>query len=85
MKRIVKRGGRSPGGCEQIFVSVVVILLGIGLCSIPFLFGWNVTANIRGNRGPGGAASLIVGALLLIFGLVGLCLGVVKALTGKFK
>jgi hypothetical protein len=68
----------SPG--EQIFVSLIVILFGTVLCFIPLVFSLNVTANIGGNRGPGGAAALIVGDLFLIYGLIGLCLGVVKVL-----
>ena len=67
-----------PG--EQIFVSLVVIVFGTALCLIPLVLGLNVTANIGGNRGPGGSAALIVGGLLLIYGLIGLCLGVVKVL-----
>ena len=85
MKLTRKRSTPSPGGREQVFVSLVVILFGIGLCLIPVFLGWNVTANIRGNRGPGGAAALIVGALMLIYGLIGLCLGVVKVLRGKSR
>ena len=71
------------GGCEQVFVSLVVILLGLGFCLIPLLFGFG-TINVRGNKGPGGAAALIIGGLFLIYGLVGLCLGLVKGFR-KFK
>lgn len=84
MKREAMQERFATRGCEQIFVSLVVILLGRGLCLIPFILGWGVTANIGGNRGPGGAAALIVGSLLMIYGLVGLCLGVLKGLRGKF-
>lgn len=84
MKREAMQKRSATRGCEQIFVSLVVILLGSGLCLIPFILGWGVTANIGGNRGPGGAAALIVGSLLMIYGLVGLCLGVLKGLRGKF-
>ena len=75
-----RRSQRPAGAGEQIFVSLVAILFGAALCLIPLLFGLNVTANIGGNRGPGGAAALIVGVLVLIYGLIGLCLGVVKVL-----
>ena len=82
MRRNKKQGTRSPGGCEQVFVSLVVILLGVGFCLIPLFFGFG-TINYRGNKGPGGAAALIIGGLFLIYGLVGLCLGLVKAVRRK--
>ena len=75
---------RSMGGCEQVFVSLAVILLGLGFCLIPLLFGFG-TINYRGNKGPGGAAALIIGILFLIYGLVGLCLGLVKAVSRRSK
>ena len=85
-RRNKKPADRRPTGPgEQIFVSLVVILLGGGFCLIPLIFGWNTTINYRGNRGPGAAASFILGSLFIIFGLVGLCLGVYKSLTGRFK
>lgn len=79
-----KRSKRPTSAGEQIFVSLFVILLGFGFCLIPLLFGFG-TINYRGNKGPGGAAALIVGVLFLIYGLVGLCLGLAKAVRGKSK
>ena len=82
-RRNKKPAGRRPTGPgEQIFVSLVVILLGLGFCLIPLFFGFG-TINVRGNKGPGGAAALIIGGLFVLYGLVGLCLGLLKALRGK--
>ena len=75
-------GQRPTGPGEQIFVSLLVILLGLGFCLIPLFFGFG-TINVRGNKGPGGAWALIVGGLFLIYGLVGLGLGLLKALRRK--
>jgi hypothetical protein len=77
-----KRSKRPTGPGEQIFVSLVVILLGFSFCLIPLFFGFG-TINVRGNKGPGGAAALVIGGLFLIYGLVGLCLGLVKAVNRK--
>lgn len=82
MRPAKKRGKRPVGAGEQIFVSLVVILLGFGFCLIPLFFGFG-TINVRGNMGPGGAAALVIGGLFLIYGLVGLCLGLVKAVNKK--
>ena len=84
MRPVQRRRKRPTGPGEQIFVSLVVILLGLGFCLIPLLFGFG-TINYRGNKGPGGAAALIVGVLFLIYGVVGLCLGLAKAVRGKSK
>ena len=78
MRPSKRRGKRPVGAGEQVFVSLFVILLGVGFCLIPLFFGFG-TINVRGNKGPGGAAALIIGGLFLIYGLVGLCLGLVKA------
>ena len=77
-----RRGKRPVGAGEQIFVSLFVILLGSGFCLIPLFFGFG-TINYRGNKGPGGAAALIVGILFMIYGLVGLCLGLFKAVRKR--
>jgi polyferredoxin len=82
MRPAKRRSKRPTGPGEQIFVSLVVILLGLGFCLIPLFFGFG-TINVRGNKGPGGAAALIIGGLFVIYGLVGLCLGLFKALRGK--
>ncbi|HEX8190045.1 MAG TPA: hypothetical protein VF586_16940 [Pyrinomonadaceae bacterium] len=82
LRRNKKQDARSMRGCEQIFVSLVVILLGIGFCLIPLFFGFG-TVNYRGNKGPGGAAALITGGLFLVYGLVGLCLGLFKAVRRR--
>ena len=82
MRPSKRRGKRPVGAGEQIFVSLFVILLGVGFCLIPLFFGFG-TINVRGNKGPGGAAALIIGGLFLIYGLVGLCLGLVKAIGRK--
>jgi polyferredoxin len=82
MRPARRRSKRPTGPGEQIFVSLVVILLGLGFCLIPLFFGFG-TINVRGNKGPGGAAALIIGGLFVVYGLVGLCLGLFKALRGK--
>ena len=82
MRPAKRRSKRPTGPGEQIFVSLVVILLGLGFCLIPLFFGFG-TINVRGNKGPGGAAALIIGGLFVLYGLVGLCLGLFKALRGK--
>jgi len=78
-----RRSKRPTGPGEQIFVSLFVILLGIGFCLIPLFFGLEKNINYRGNVGPGAAASLIIGGLFLVYGLVGLCLGLLKAVRNK--
>ena len=81
-----KRLGKRPTSAgEQIFVSLIVILLGLGFCLIPLVFGLEKNINYRGNVGPGAAASLIVGGLFLIYGLVGMFLGLAKAVRGLNK
>lgn len=85
MRPSKRQSKRAVGAGEQIFVSLVVILFGGALCLIPFVFGFNVVANVGGNRGPGGAAALVVGGLFVIYGLIGLCLGVAKIFTGVNK
>ena len=82
MRPSKRRSKRPTGPGEQIFVSLVVILLGVGFCLIPLFFGFG-TINYRGNKGPGGAAALIVGILFMIYGLVGLCLGLFKAVRKR--
>jgi hypothetical protein len=84
MRPARRRRKRPTGPGGQIFVSLVVILLGFGFCLIPLLFGFG-TINYRGNKGPGGAAALIVGVLFLIYGMVGLGLGLAKAVRGRSK
>jgi polyferredoxin len=82
MRPARSRNKKPTGPGEQIFVSLVVILLGLGFCLIPLFFGFG-TINVRGNKGPGGAAALIIGGLFLLYGLVGLCLGLFKVLRRK--
>ena len=80
-----KRKGFFPGGVEQVFVSLFLILLGAGFCLIPIVFGLNATVSNRGNRGPGGLAALIVGIPFLLLGLVGLCNSIIKFLVRMVK
>ena len=82
MRPSMRRSKRPTGPGEQIFVSLFVILLGLGFCLIPLFFGFG-TINVRGNKGPGGAAALIIGGLFLIYGFVGLCLCLFKALRRR--
>ena len=84
MRPSKRRSKRPTGPGEQLFVSLVVILLGLGFCLIPLFFGFD-TINVRGNKGPGGAAALIIGVLFVLFGLVGLCLGLAKILGRIIK
>jgi hypothetical protein len=80
MKRTNNGSEPTPSGCQQITAALILILFGIGACLIPLFLGLNATANIRGNRGPGGGAALILGVLCIIYGLIRLCIILVKAL-----
>jgi hypothetical protein len=78
MKQANNGSDANPSGCQQIIGALIFILFGVGACLIPLFLGLNATANIRGNRGPGGAAALILGVLCIIYGLIRLCVILVK-------
>jgi hypothetical protein len=80
MKQTNNGSDSNPSGCKQITAALIFILFGIGACLIPLFLGLSATANIGGNRGPGGGAALILGVLCIIYGLIRLCVILVKAL-----